>query len=110
MVKSETCRDAEILVRNLSVRLFGKKFQDSKNVKQTMQKWDFETDQKRFRDIFRDPTQIFRDPRFSRYHSPPLSAVVPTLPLLAGDLRFFASSPALPLWYINVPLLILRPL
>ena len=36
MVKSETCRDAEILVRNLSARLFGKKFQDSKNVKQTM--------------------------------------------------------------------------
>ena len=34
-----------------------------------MQKWDFETDQKRFRDIFRDPTQIFRDPRFLRYHS-----------------------------------------
>ena len=53
-----------------------------------MQKWDFETDQKRFRDIFRDPTQIFRDPCFSRYHSPPLSAVVPTLPLLAGDLLF----------------------
>ena len=31
-------------------------------------------------------------------------AVMPTLPLLAGDLRFFASSPALPLWYINLPL------
>ena len=30
--------------------------------------------------------------------------VMPTLPLLAGDLRFFASSPALPLWYINLPL------
>ena len=29
-------------------------------------------------------------------------AVTPTLPLLAGDLRFFASSPALPLWYINL--------
>ena len=28
---------------------------------------------------------------------------MPTLPLLAGDLRFFASSPALPLWYINLP-------
>ena len=27
-----------------------------------------------------------------------------TLPLFAGDLRFFASSPALPLWYINLPL------
>ena len=31
-------------------------------------------------------------------------AVMPTLPLLAGDLRFFASSPALPLWYITLPL------
>ena len=31
--------------------------------------------------------------------------VMPTLPLLAGDLRFFASSPALPLWYINLLLL-----
>ena len=31
-------------------------------------------------------------------------AVMPTLPLLAGDLRFFVSSPALPLWFINVPL------
>ena len=36
MVKSETCQDAEILVRNLSARLFGKKFRDSKKVKQTM--------------------------------------------------------------------------
>ena len=33
MVKSETCQDAEILVRNLSARLFGKKFRDSKKVK-----------------------------------------------------------------------------
>ena len=48
MVKSETCRDAEILVRNLSPRLFGKKFRDSKKVKQTMQKRDFETDQNAF--------------------------------------------------------------
>ena len=30
--------------------------------------------------------------------------VMPTLPLLAGELCFFSSSPALPLWYINVPL------
>ena len=29
-------------------------------------------------------------------------AVMPTLPLLPGD--FFAASPALPLWYINLPL------
>ena len=33
-----------------------------------MQKRDFETHQKQFR----DPAKIFRDPRFSRYHSPPL--------------------------------------
>ena len=30
--------------------------------------------------------------------------VTPTLLLLAGDLHFFASSPTLPLWYINLPL------
>ena len=29
-------------------------------------------------------------------------SVMPTLPLLVGDLRFFASSPALPFWYINL--------
>ena len=29
---------------------------------------------------------------------------MPTLPLLAGDLRFFVLSPALPLWYLNLPL------
>ena len=33
-----------------------------------------------------------------------IEAVMPTLPLLVGDLRFFALSPALPLWYINLPL------
>ena len=31
-------------------------------------------------------------------------SVMPTLPLLAGDWRFFASSLALLLWYINLPL------
>ena len=36
-----------------------------------MQKRDFETYQKRFRD-FEILTKIFRDPRFSRYHSPPI--------------------------------------
>ena len=29
---------------------------------------------------------------------------MPTFPLLVGDLHFFASSSALPLWYINLPL------
>ena len=33
-----------------------------------------------------------------------LNAEMPTLPLLVGDLRFFTSSPTLPLWYINLPL------
>ena len=32
-VKSETRRETEILVRNLSSRLFGEKFRDSKKVK-----------------------------------------------------------------------------
>ena len=72
MVKSETRRDAEILVRNLSPRLFGKKFRDSKKVKTNHAKT-------RLRDLsktlprFRDPAKIFRDPCFSRYHSPPLT-------------------------------------
>ena len=71
MVKSETRRGAEILVRNPSPRLFGKRFRDSKKVKTNHAKT-------RFRDLsktlprFRDPVKIFRDPRFSRYHSPPL--------------------------------------
>ena len=68
MVKSETRRDAEILVRNPSPRLFGKKFRDSKKVKTNHAKT-------RLRDLsktlprFRDPAKIFRDPRFSRYHT-----------------------------------------
>ena len=71
MVKSKTRRDAEILVRNPSPRLFGKKFRDSKRVNTNHAKT-------RLRDLsktlprFRDPAKIFRDPRFSRYHSPPL--------------------------------------
>ena len=71
MVKSETRRDAEILVRNPSPRLFGKKFRHSKKVKTNHAKT-------RLRDLsktlprFRDPAKIFRDPRFSWYHSPPL--------------------------------------
>ena len=61
MVKSETRRDAKILVRNPSPRLFGKKFRDSKKEKQTMQKQDFETYEKRFRDF-----EIL--PKFSETH------------------------------------------
>ena len=66
MVKSETCRDAEILVRNSSPGLFGKKFRDSKKVKTNHAKT-------RLRDLskmlprLRDPAKIFQDPRFSRY-------------------------------------------
>ena len=77
MVKSETRRDAEILVRNPSPRLFGKKlkFRDSQQVKTGHAKT-------RLRDLsktlprFRDPAKIFRDPRFLRYHSPALKLVV----------------------------------
>ena len=71
MVKSETCRDADILVRNPSPRLFGEKFRDSKKVKTNHEKtrlWDLSKTLLRFR----DPAKIFRDPRFLRYHSPPL--------------------------------------
>ena len=71
MVKSEPRRDTEILVRNPSLRLFGKKFRDSKKVKTNHAKT-------RLRDLsktllrFQDPAKIFQDPRFSRYHLPPL--------------------------------------
>ena len=74
MVKSETRRDTEILVRNPSPRLFGEKFRDSKKVKTNQEKT-------RLRDLsktlprFRDPAKIFRDPRFLRYHLPPLVRV-----------------------------------
>ena len=73
MVKSETSRDAEIIVRNPSPRLFGEKFRDSKKVKTNHEKT-------RLRDLsktflrFRDPAKIFRDSRFSRYYSPPLES------------------------------------
>ena len=61
MVKSETRQDAEILVRNPSPRLFGKKFRDSKKVKTNHEKTRLETYQKRFRD-FEIP------PKFSETH------------------------------------------
>ena len=59
MVKSETRRDAETIVRNLNPRLFGKKFRDSKKLKTNHAKT-------RLRDLsktlprFRDPVKIFR--------------------------------------------------
>ena len=71
MVKSETRRDAEILVRNPSPRLFGKKLRDSKKVK-TNHAETILRDLSKTPPRFRDPAKIFRDPRFSRYHSPPL--------------------------------------
>ena len=74
MVKSETRRDAEILVRNLSPRLFGKKFRDSKKVKTNHAKTRLR-DWSKMLSRFRDPTKIFRNPRFSRYHSPPLNEI-----------------------------------
>ena len=73
MVKSETHRDAEILVRNLSPRLFGEKFRDSKKVKTNHEKTRLRDLSKTF-PRFRDPAKIFRDSRFLRYHSPPLES------------------------------------
>ena len=58
MVKSATRRDTEILVKNPSLRLLGKKFQDSKRVKTNHAKT-------RIRDLsktlsrFQDPAKIF---------------------------------------------------
>ena len=94
MVKSETRRDTEILVRNPSPRLFGKKFRDSKKVNTNHAKT-------RLRDLsktlprFRDPAKIFRDPHFSRYHSPPLNHhyLKHLIPLQGGYLDHIALCP-----------------
>ena len=106
MVKSETRRDAETLVRNPSPRLFGKKFRDSKKVKTNHAKT-------RLRDLsktlprFQDPIKIFRDPRFSRYHSPPQKDIlvpiillgknnlVPTIPLREGEFSPYYTAKAM---------------
>ena len=72
MVKSETRQDAEILVKNSSpIRLFGKKFESQKSKNKPCKN---ETSRliKLMLSRFRDPAKILRDPRFSRYHSPPL--------------------------------------
>ena len=74
MVKFETRRDAKILVRNPSPRLFGKKFWDSKKGKTNHAKTRLQ-DLSKMLPRFRDPAKIFWDPRFSRYHSPPLLLV-----------------------------------
>ena len=54
----------------------------------------------RVRKYLEDIQAVLKAKRIARFHF----TVTPTLPLLAGDLRFFASSPALPLWYRNLSL------
>ena len=61
MVKSETRRDAEILVRNPSPRLFGKKFRDSKKVKTNHAKT-------RLRDLSKTLRDFEILPKFSETH------------------------------------------
>ena len=63
MVKSETHRDAETLVRNPSRRLFGKKFRDSKKVKTNHAKTRL-PDLSKMLPRFRDPVKIFPRPTF----------------------------------------------
>ena len=87
MVKSETRRDAEILVRNPSPRLFGEKFRYSKKVKTNHEKTRLRDLSKTF-PRFRDRAKIFRDPRFSRYHSPPLSSLTRARPSEIERTRF----------------------
>ena len=53
MVKSETRRDTEILVRNPSPRLLGEKFRDSKKVKTNHAKT-------RLRDFIKNASEISR--------------------------------------------------
>ena len=63
MVKSETRRDAEILVRNPSPRLLGEKFRDSKKVKTNHEKNDTPRLIKNISDISRS-CQNFPRPTF----------------------------------------------
>ena len=71
MVKSETRRDVEILVRKIRARDPLVKIFETQKSKTNHEKT-------RLRDLsktlprFRDPAKIFRDPRFSRYYSAPL--------------------------------------
>ena len=61
MVKSDTRRDAEILVRNPSPRLFGKKFRDSKKVKTNHAKTRFRDLSKTFFEVpFATSASIYR--------------------------------------------------
>ena len=69
MVKCETRQDTEILVRNSTQGLFGKKFQDSKKVKTNHAETRLQDLSKTF-PRFQDPAKIFQDPRCSRYHLP----------------------------------------
>ena len=71
MVKSETCQDTEILVRNSTPKFFGKKFEDSKKVKTNRAETRLQDLSKTF-PRFQDPAKIFQDQRFSRYHLPPV--------------------------------------
>ena len=98
MVKSETRRDPEILVRNPSPRLFGEKFRDSKKVKANHEKTRL-GDLSKTLPKFRDPAKIFRDPRFSRYHSPPLQFS----PKLKGGPGLLGPLPWIHHWPVPVP-------
>ena len=71
MIKSETRRDTEILVRNSTPRLFGKKFRESKKVKTNHAETRLQDLSKTF-PRFQDSAKIFQDPRFSRYRLPSL--------------------------------------
>ena len=77
MVKSKTCRDAEILVRIWARDSLVKSFETQKK-KQTMKKWDFKTYQKRFRDF-----EIL--PKFSKTHIPFATPII-----LINDMHIFA--------------------
>ena len=72
MVKSETRRDAETLVRNPSPRLFGKKFRDSKKVKTNHANTRLRDLSKRFRDfeilLKYSETHVFRGTIRHPYH------------------------------------------
>ena len=90
-----------ILVKNLSLRLLGKKFQDSKKGKnKPCKKWDLKNCQK----CFQDPAKIFRDPLFPGYHSPPLNASISTycvVFLVVQDVSFWQCLSVPSVWMVT---------
>ena len=105
MVKSETRRDAEILVRNPSPRLFGEKFRDSKKVKTNHEKT-------RLRDLSktlprsRDRAKIF--PRTTFFDVPFATPIIKRKKFNSAIIAvfFFPLSLTLPPFLLTLPFIL----